>query len=146
MPTKVLYKDFLDNKRVYNLAEASWRRLLNSLLKDLGYTHTPYLNNLVNGKKEYDGNPIFNAYIPEIKRAIRIIQVSPQEEGNDISAWIDDIELKQKSRRTKKTKELVLDIKLSHKAKSIASDLIKEWIQKQVDTSYIDNLLESKLN
>ena len=145
MATKVLYKDFLDNKRVYNLAQASWRRLLNSLLKDFGYTHAPYLNDLVDGKKEYDGNPIFNAYIPEIKRAIRIIQVSPQEEGEDISAWIDDIELKQKS-RTKKTKELVLDIKLSKEARSIATEIIKEWIQKQIDTSYIDNLLESKLN
>jgi hypothetical protein len=145
MATKVLYKNFLNNKRVYNLAQASWGRLLNSLLKDFGYTHTPYLNNLVNGKKEYDGNPIFNAYIPEIKRAIRIIQVSPQEEGDDISAWIDDIELKQKS-RTKKTKELVLDIKLSAKARNIATEIIKEWIQKQVDATYIDNLLESKLN
>ena len=143
MATKVLYKDFLNNKRVYNLTQGSWRRLLNSLLKDLGYTHQPYLNEFQNGKKEYDGNPIFNAYIPEINRAIRIIQVSPKEEGADISAWIDDIELNGKSKR-KTTKELVLDIKLSKKAKYTATELMKAWIQKQLDASSIDNLLEAK--
>ena len=112
----ILYADFLENKRVYNLAQGAWKRLLNKVLKDFGYTYTPYLNELQNGKKEYDGNPIFNAYIPEIKRAIRIIQVSPKEEGDDISAWVDDIALSQ----SKHTKELVLDLKLSKKAKKIA--------------------------
>ena len=75
-----------------------------------------------NGEKEYDGNPIFSAFIPETERAIRIIQVSPGEEGDDISAWIDDIELGKKA---KKTKELVLDLKLSKEAKMLAKDFLQ---------------------
>ena len=123
---KFLYADFLENKRAYNLAQASWNRLLSSLLREYGYTYTPYINQMQNGEKEYDGNPIFSAFIPEIERAIRIIQVSPDEEGDDISAWIDDIELGKKD-KTKKTKELVLDLKLSKEARMLAKDLIGKW-------------------
>jgi len=138
----ILYADFLENKRVYNLAQGAWKRLLNKVLKDFGYTYTPYLNELQNGKKEYDGNPIFNAYIPEIKRAIRIIQVSPKEEGDDISAWVDDIALSQ----SKHTKELVLDLKLSKKVKKIAEKLIGEWINQQLDDATVNNLLSENVN
>lgn len=138
----ILYADFLENKRTYNLAQGAWKRLLNKVLKDSGYTHSPYLNELQNGKKEYDGNPIFNAYIPEIKRAIRIIQVSPKEEGDDISAWVDDIELQ----KTINTKELVLDLKLSKKAKKLAEKLIGEWINQQLDDASVNNLLSENVN
>ncbi|PHN01669.1 hypothetical protein [Flavilitoribacter nigricans] len=142
---KFLYADFLENKREYNLAQAFWNRLLTSLLREYGYTYTPYINQMQNGEKEYDGNPIFSAFIPEIERAIRIIQVSPDEEGDDISAWIDDIELGRKT-KTKKTKELVLDLKLSKEAKMLARDLIKRWIMNQFDDATLDQLLEREMN
>lgn len=138
----ILYADFLENKRTYNLAQGAWKRLLNKVLKDFGYTSIPYLNALQNGKKEYDGNPIFNAYIPEIKRAIRIIQVSPKEEGDDISAWIDDIDLQ----KTAITKELVLDLKLSKNAKKIAEKLIGEWVNQQLDDASVNTLLSNNIN
>lgn len=121
---QVLYANFLENKKIYNLAQGSWRRFFASLLKKKGYSFEPYLNDRVNGKKEYDGNPIFNAYIPELKRAVRIIQVSPEEEGDNISAWIDDIELKDK-----KTQELVLDIKMTRDAKLTAREILGAWIE-----------------
>lgn len=138
MTTNFLYANFLDDKRVYNLAQASWKKLLGSLLKDFGYSQKPYLNELQNGQKEYDGNPIFNAYIPEIQRAIRIIQVSPKEEGNDISAWIDDIELQKDN----PTKELVLDLKLSKEAKKTARKLMQKWISKDLDEEKVDLILK----
>ena len=62
-----LYADFLENKKAYNLAQGSWGRLLNSLLREYGYTYMPYIIQVQNGKKEYDGNPIFSAFIPESK-------------------------------------------------------------------------------
>lgn len=67
---KLLYANFLDNKKVYNLAQAHWSKLLNSILKEHAYTFNPYINQIQNGQKEYDGNPIFSAYIPQIERAI----------------------------------------------------------------------------
>lgn len=139
--TKFLYGSFLENKRVYNLAQGAWSRLLTSLLKDYGYTHSPYINQSQNGVKEYDGNPIFSAFIPEIKRAIRIIQVSPEEEGSDISAWFDTIELEGD---LEKTDELVVDVKLSQDSKNIAENLIQKWITEQLDEAVLDDILESK--
>jgi uncharacterized UPF0160 family protein len=133
---QILYQNFLENKNIYNLAQAAWGRVLVSVLKDLNYTYVPYLNDRQNGKKEYDGNPIFNAYIPEIKRAVRIIQVSPEEEGDDISGWIDNIQLKDKS-----TKELVLDLKLTKKAKQRARELISAWIEKELDDKRVGEIL-----
>jgi len=133
---QVLYQNFLENKKIYNLAQAAWGRVMNSLLKDLNYTYSPYLNDRQSGKKEYDGNPIFNAYIPEIKRAVRIIQVSPEEEGEDISGWIDSIQLKNKD-----TKELVLDLKLTKEAKRQARELISAWIEKELDEERMDEIL-----
>lgn len=133
---QVLYQNFLENKKIYNLTQAAWGRVLTSLLKDFDYTHSPYLNDRRNGKKEYDGNPIFNAYIPEIKRAVRIIQVSPEEEGDDISGWIDNIQLKDKE-----TKELVLDLKLTKEAKQQARQLISAWIEKELDEKKMGEIL-----
>ncbi len=133
---RVLYQNFLEDKNIYNLAQASWGRVLASLLKDFDYTHSPYLNDRQNGKKEYDGNPIFNAYIPEIKRAVRIIQVSPEEEGDDISGWIDNIQLKNKN-----TKELVLDLKLTKEAKQRARQLISAWIEAELDEKRMGEIL-----
>ncbi|MGK0366832.1 MAG: hypothetical protein ACI85O_003909 [Saprospiraceae bacterium] len=133
---QILYQKFLEDKRIYNLAQASWGRVLTSLLKDLNYTYSPYLNDRHNGKKEYDGNPIFNAYIPEIKRAVRIIQVSPEDEGDDISGWIDDIQLKDKN-----MKELVLDLKLTKDAKKRARELMSAWIEKELDEKKMCEIL-----
>ncbi|MEM1214777.1 MAG: hypothetical protein AAGJ82_03785 [Bacteroidota bacterium] len=135
-----LYANFLENKKVYNLAKAYWGRLLNSVLEEQGYSHTPYINQLQGAKKEYDGNPIFSAYIPEASRAIRVIQVDPKEEGDDLSAWIDKIELNQTSEQ-RETEELVLDIKLSKGARNIAEELMKKWIKKQLNDSIIDEVL-----
>ncbi len=135
-----LYADFLNNKRVYNLAQAFWGRLLTGILKQYGYDYTSYINQFQGGKKEYDGNPIFSAFIPEAKRAIRVIQVSPKEEGDDLSAWIDSIESNGKS-HTEQTKELVLDVKLSRKAKAGAKELMTKWIANQLDESDIDEIV-----
>lgn len=143
--THILYADFLTNKKTYNLAQGAWNRLLNSLLKTYGYTYTPYINQIQNGKKDYSGNPIYSAYIPAIGRAIRIIQVAPEEKGNDISAWIDDIELNEQF-QNQKTAELVLDLKLSRAAKKTAKDLIGKWIAGQLDTNKLDKILDSSTN
>lgn len=138
---KLLYANFLDNKKVYNLAQAHWSKLLNSILKEHAYTFNPYINQIQNGQKEYDGNPIFSAYIPQIERAIRIIQVSPEEEGDDISAWTDSIELAGES---KDTKELVVDLKLSKNTKTIAISLIENWITDTLDEQMIENLVAAQ--
>ena len=133
-----LYKNFLNDKRVYNLAQSFWRRQLENLLKPYGYSHRPYLNTIQNnGQKEYDGNPIFNAYIPEISRAIRIIQVSPDEEGDEISAWLDEIEMERKT-----VKELVIDVKLSKQTRSVVQALLERWLAENMTESTLNQFLK----
>jgi hypothetical protein len=134
-----LYPDFLKQKRTYNLAQGFWTRLVTSLVKDLGFQFSSYLNPMQNGKKEYDGNPIFNAFVPEAGRAIRVIQVAPEEEGANISAWIDDIEL---AGIAEKVDELVLDIKLTQESKKVAKDLIRTWLVGQLNEAELEKFLE----
>ena len=105
----------------------------------------PYIKQVHNGKKDYSGNPIYSAYIPEIRRAIRIIQVSPQEEGDEISAWIDAIELNEPF-QNQTTKELVLDIKLSKAARKTAKNLIGMWVAGQLNDKQLDAILKSHTN
>ena len=142
---KFLYADFLENKRAYNLAQGSWKRLLNSLLKTHGYTYTPYINQMQNGKKEYDGNPIFSAFIPESNAPSVLFRFLPMKKGRNISAWIDDIEMNGQS-KNQKTKELVLDIKLSKQAKTIAKDLMGKWIVGCLDDAALDVVLKSEVH
>lgn len=138
---KLLYADFLESKSVYNLAQGFWNKLITSLVASHGYTHRPYINQQQGGKKEYDGNPIFSAYIPKINKAIRIIQVSPEEEGDDISAWIDNVELPKKK---KAIQELVIDIKLTQQAKRLAKQLIELWVTGKLTDSLMSNILDNQ--
>ena len=125
MPTN-RYPSFLDNKRVYNLNQAYWRRLLTDLIKDTDLSFQPYLNPTgANGNKEYDGNPIFNAYFPDLDKAIRIIQDTPEEGTVDLSTWMDQIELEEGQ---PPVPELVIAVTLSRETSEKAQELMRQWI------------------
>ncbi|KAA3622601.1 MAG: hypothetical protein DWQ02_25760 [Bacteroidetes bacterium] len=131
-----LYPDFLNDKRQYNLVQASWNRLFIRLGEKYDFKYSSYLNPYdSSGRKEYDGNPIFNAFIPKIKKAVRIIQVSPGENVNDISAWIDEIEITKSS---SPVKELVIDLALSKETKNVAIELIDSWVIGQINEHSLD--------
>lgn len=121
-----LYPSFLENKRVYNLNQAYWRRLLTDLIKDTDLSFQPYLNPLgPDSTREYDGNPIFNAYFPRLTKAIRIIQDSPEDGAADLSAWLDQIELEESQAPVT---ELVIAVTLSRKTSAQARELLQQWI------------------
>lgn len=122
----LLYPSFLDNKRVYNLNQAYWRRLLSDLIKDTDLSFQPYLNTIsANGNKEYDGNPIFNAYFPTLNKAIRVIQDTPEEGAADLSTWMDQIELEEGQ---PPIQELVIAVTLSRETAAQAQELMHQWI------------------
>ena len=122
---EVLYANFLSDKRVYNLAQSTWKRLFERLAEKHSFTFVPYINQIQNGRKEYDGNPIFSAYVASVGRAVRIIQAEPEEGGSFFSAWLDTIEL-QEGRPP--MQELVIDIALSRESKKRAERLVKGWL------------------
>ncbi len=123
---ELLYSTFLEDKRVYNLVRASWKRSLDRMLGENQIEYRPYLNQYQNGKLEYDGNPIYNAFFPSLNKAIRIIQVADDGESQvDCSAWIDSIKPEEDKEAFN---ELVVDIVLSKESKKMAEELIKHWI------------------
>ena len=121
-----LYANFLENKKVYNLVQGYWQRLFSGLANERRLKFVPYLNpTTCTGQKEYDGNPIFDAWEKTLNRAVRIIQVAPQGEQLDVSAWMDSIELPE---TPAPIPELVIDLALSKESYALAERLISAWL------------------
>ncbi len=122
-----LYANFLENKKVYNLAQGYWQRLFSGLAQERRLQFVPYLNPTTRtGQKDYDGNPIFDAWEKTLNRAVRIIQVAPQGEQLDVvSAWLDTIELPE---TPAPLPELVIDLALSKESYAVAERLISAWL------------------
>lgn len=140
--TTILYAEFLKDKRQYNLAQAFWKRLFDRFSEKYNLKFSGYINEYQSsGKKEYDGNPIFSAFFLKMNRAVRIIQGPPENDEIDISAWVDEITLKE---GMPPAKELVIDMVLSKESKSIASNLIELWLADQLDPQLIDSYLSEE--
>lgn len=134
-----LYSNFLQDKKIYNLAQAYWGRLFSKIAQQYDLRLVPYLNDQSgNGQKEYDGNPIFNALEPSLNRAVRIIQIEPEGEQLDISAWLDTIELFESA---PPVQELVIDTVLSKESYAIARKFIGAWLGKQMNQTEMEQLM-----
>lgn len=121
---ELLYKDFLKTAEAYGEAESYWKAFFDNLLQPYDYSHQPYLNDtMVSGEKLRDGNPIFNAYIPDIDRAVRIIQEEPEEPA-DIASWVNRTEWPT----GRVLEELVISLVLTEETKAEAERRIREWL------------------
>lgn len=116
-----MYANFLEDKRIYRLAKAHWKRLFDRLVREYSLTCSSYINEA----DDYDGNPIFSVFVPEKNRAIRIIQANPEEVGAEIAikAWLDAAAMPDR-----KTTELVIALVLTPTSASLGEKLIREWI------------------
>ncbi|OQX07794.1 MAG: hypothetical protein BWK80_49035 [Desulfobacteraceae bacterium IS3] len=138
----LLYKKFLKNKRVYILNSAYWKKIVNKIFRMSGSEYIEWLNTTYcNGKKFYNGNPIFNGLFKEKNKAVRIIQEEPENEDISISAWIDKIELEADT-----IYELVISLELSKESKAIAESLIKAWITDDLNNEEMENCINEKLD
>jgi len=139
-----LYSNFLQDKKIYNLAQAYWGRLFSKIAQQYDLQLVPYLNDQNgNGQKEYDGNPIFNVLEPSLNRAVRIIQIEPEGEQLDISAWLDTIELAESA---PPVQELVIDTVLSKESYAIARKFIIAWLGEGVAKTELEQLIEAENN
>ena len=90
---KNLYIDFLDDTQIYHLAEGFWKRFFDRYSKIIDSDYQQYLNKrFANGRKFYNGNPIFDAYFPKLNKAVRVIQEEPENKEIEIGAWIKNLE------------------------------------------------------
>ncbi|MCB9264320.1 MAG: hypothetical protein H6558_04755 [Lewinellaceae bacterium] len=112
---KYLYEDFLEDKRIYNLNEAFYKRLAESI------TGSPaahfFQPTFANGRKIYDDH-IFST-----KYKDRILQVIQRKPGSDrpmlrarCQKWDDEFDM------------LVLTLELSDAVKPTLEKIIKAWL------------------
>ncbi len=136
--TKHLYKNFLDNKRIYNLNRGYWKK---SLFKIGDGISVPLYNeHFSNGTSFYDGNPMVSAYIPKLSKSIRIIQEEVETDSVEIGAWTENVEYENNP-----VQELVISLELSKESAQIASNLIKGWLQYNWSSDNIENKRQDML-
>jgi hypothetical protein len=74
-----------------------------------------------------EGNPIFSAVSPVLRRGIRLIQHAPTEPGLEIQAWPDYFGGSPSD--ADRIEELVISCALSDQASEVASTLMELWVK-----------------
>lgn len=150
----ILFPTFLEDQRVYNLAEAYWRRLFHRLFGEKGVPFLEfYSKHFANGQKEYDANPIFDAYFPQQHKLVRIIQFFPEPGDMGLTGWIDHFpaaeldedrqpEPTDVSRKNDPIPELVLSLAMTRKVMARMEGLLQYWILEDVGVGEMKQYLE----
>ncbi|MEM9888805.1 MAG: hypothetical protein AAF849_23115 [Bacteroidota bacterium] len=141
---EISYANFMDNSIVYDAMQMLWYDLLNSLALKHDFAYKPYLNSLLaNGEKDRDANPIFNTFIQESNRAVRIIQIPEEEQqATHIQAYLNvfgDEEYDEKV-----IDELVIHLVYSETARNLTKDWMKAWLVDGIEKEEMETLLEEQ--
>ena len=119
----LLNPDFLEDISSYQAAADFWQAKLDPLFRELGLSKQDYLNTtMVNGVALQDGNPIFQAYFPELKKAVRIIQEEPLL-PSDFGSWVNVTEVDEEE-----VAELVISLVLTKENVERAGKEIMAWL------------------
>ncbi|MBK6904839.1 MAG: hypothetical protein IPH04_19040 [Saprospirales bacterium] len=121
-----LFKNFLDDKRVYRLNQAFWRKQIRKTLgKDFPLSTLWVRETFNNGRPFYDGNPIFSARLSSDK-ALRIVQEEPESNTVEFGYWTEKTSLD----RGQVVEEMVISLELSRESRQLAIDAIQKFINK----------------
>lgn len=121
----ILYPNFLEDITSYQAASDFWQAKLDPLFQELGLSKQDYLNTtMVNGVALHDGNPIYQAYFPELKKAVRIIQEEPLLPA-DFGSWVNLTEVDEEE-----VEELVISLVLTEENVEKAGVEILEWVNR----------------
>jgi hypothetical protein len=113
----------LQSPKDYIAAEAYWSVLLQQ--DDLRRQwRTPWLKQSADEFR--DGNPIFSAWSPELRKAVRVIQYRSSPNAPDFACWLDQFGGAEKEASLR---ELVIACSLSKHAVMRAREMIREWVQ-----------------
>ncbi len=124
---KHLHSDFLHDDRAYALAERFWVDLWQQVdphgRANFGWRQ-PWFEPLPRELSE--GNPIFSAVSPRLRRGIRVIQSEPTESGLEIVSYPDTFGGPVYDPAS--INELVISCVLSDVAASSALNLMRQWV------------------
>jgi len=140
---QIIYKDFLKNKKIYNLNKGYWTRTLKSKL-DLKFNQESKQYEL-NKDLHYDGNPIFLYYDSSIKRSIRILQ-DEFEPDKDIELKAMDIWWNNIESTDSNTDELVIALFLFSETVNLTIDLSRLWLKELVNQEEIEKIYISRIS
>ena len=126
---KYLYSDFLKDKKVYNLNEAFYKRLLKAVM---GSQPEPYFKKVYgNGQKIYDDHIFSTKYNDRI---LQIIQREPVSElpvlKGRLQKWDNQYDM------------LVLSLELSDAVKPELEKIIRAWLLDGIEPKKINQLME----
>ena len=124
MTIQHLFKNFLEDKQVYQNNVVYWKNILGNIVKDKSENYYWIEPKFANGESFFDGNPIISFVCQLSKKAVRIIQENPESDSIEIGAWVDIFYLSE----DEPIKELVISLELSSESEKSAKNLIKKWI------------------
>lgn len=153
--TDIMFPAFLENHRVYNLAEAYWRRFFQRLFVPQEVPFRSFYNKYyANGHKIYEANPILDAYFPQQHKLVRIIQYLPEPGDLLLTGWTSDFPADEldddqrplptdRSRRDHPIPELTLSLAMTKKNLVKVEELLQQWIFEDLDKEEMEQVLSS---
>ena len=123
-----LYSNFLNDIGEYRESEVYWKNSWDNMgtdsLRCFNWSH-PWLST---GSPDFlDGNPIFSALSPKLRRGVRIIQHEPTSKKMEVQAWPDFVGGNDYDPTA--IRELVISCALSEAAADCAFSLIRLWVE-----------------
>jgi hypothetical protein len=133
---KYLFRNFLSDPAEYAQAEALWNEHWNERresVRDRDEWKAPWLSTaFADGTPFGDGNPIFSAVSPLYRRGIRVIQLEPSADPQNLYFWIDAFD----KDGSEKIDELVISCMLTRETLLDAMDMMSQWMDEgKIDLS-----------
>lgn len=144
MTNTIFFEDFLVDHDIYDENEQWWNCGIQFLLMPYQIEYQQYINaRFRNGKKFYNGNPMYNALVGDKKRAFKIIQENPKEKDRlAITGWVSNFENEEEEQ----IEELTISMILSNRTNKIAQSWIEKWVVESVEKQVINELIERDIN
>jgi len=137
-----LFKNFLEDKQVYQNNVVYWKHILTKIIKNKSESYDWIEPQFANSESFFDGNPMVSLICHSPKKAIRIIQEEPESNSLEISAWVDNFYLSEEE----SIKELVISLELSFESTILVENLIKKWILEDLKDSQMSNFIDEQIN
>jgi hypothetical protein len=153
MAEKYLFEKFNQDRRIYNLNQGYWKRILQYRLKEKFSDENILFKNIdARGRKLYDANPIFTFINSQKTKAIRIIQDDTdllREQGEFdrflLSAWLDKILLNDLNENSitaeKEINELVIALFLTRETVEKTMKLILNWLNDDLNPELLEQIV-----